>query len=183
MGLKFHISTVSLISVILAACASAPTYRPMGPGETVGYTDIQLAPNRYRVTFAGSSGTSRAEVEDYLLRRAAEVTTQAGYSSFMFDTRSMEASTYYRTTFDTWAYTFGPRFGPQPWYGPYGWYWSSWHYPPMWDGKFIPVTHYTAYAEILMLSAEQASDRPDAIPARPILDRFAPILPRQAAGG
>jgi hypothetical protein len=43
------------------------------------------------------------EIDDseYLLRRAAEITLQAGYAYFSFDTRSMEATTYYRTIFDT----------------------------------------------------------------------------------
>ena len=89
------------------------------PGETVGYTDLQLSPNRYRVTFSGNSATRREDVENYLLRRAAEVTLAAGYTHFAFDQRDTEARTYYREDF------IDPYFG-DPFYGPRAWYWSSW---------------------------------------------------------
>ena len=170
MGNNAYIARTLLICFMMTACATTgPTYKPMGPGETVGYTDIQLTPNRYRVSFSGGSGTKRTDVENYLLRRSAEVTAQAGYSYFVFDTRSMEASTYYRATFDT-----APVFGPAPWYGAGPLYWSSWAYPAMWSGDVIPVTRYTAYAEIVMLTTEQAANRPEAIPARDVLDRLVP---------
>lgn len=165
--------------LVLAACATGPAYKPKGPGEIVGYADEQLAANRYRVTFSGGTGTRREQVEDYLLRRAAEVTVQAGYAYFKFDTRSMEATTYYRATFDTWGPRFGPRFGPRPWYGPglHPWYWSSWPYPSMWAGDVIPVTRYTAYSEIVMLTPEQAMNDANAISAREVLDRLVPVEP------
>ena len=87
--------------LVLSACTTGPAYKARGPGEMIGYTDEQLTSNRYRVTFSGGASTRREQVEDYLLRRAAEVTLQAGYAFFSFDTRSMEVMTYYRTTFDT----------------------------------------------------------------------------------
>jgi hypothetical protein len=47
----------------------------------------------------------------------------------------------------------------------------------MWNGDVIPVTRYSAYAEIVMLTAEQASNNIDAISAREVLERFVPHLP------
>jgi len=169
--------------LVLTACATGPAYKPRGPGEVIGYTDEQLTTNRYRVTFSGGSSTRRNQVEDYLLRRAAEVTLQAGYANFSFDTRGMEATTYYHTTFDTWGPRFTPRIGLRPWYGPslHPWYWSSWPYPPMWSGDIIPVTRYTAYAEVVMLTPEQATNNPNAISAREVLDRLVPDAPVQQA--
>jgi hypothetical protein len=157
----------------LGACATGPAYQEREPGETTGYTDEQLTPNRYRVTFSGGSGVRREEVENYLLRRAAEVTLDAGQTHFVFDTRSTEAQTYYRTSFNN----FGPRFGFGPWFGPrpyYG-YWSSWNYPAFSSGYAIPVNRYYAYAEILMLTPEQASHNPAAIDARELLNRLVPV--------
>jgi hypothetical protein len=172
---------VAAAILTLGACTTGPTYKARGPGEIIGYTDEQLTSNRYRVTFSGGAGTKREQVEDYLLRRAAEVTLQAGYAYFSFDTRGMESTTYYRTTFDTWGPRFGPGYGLRPWYGPRlgprPWYWSSWSYSPMWNGDVIPVTRYSAYAEIVMLTAEQASNNIDAISAREVLERFVPHLP------
>jgi hypothetical protein len=165
--------------LILSACTTGPAYKARGPGEMIGYTDEQLTSNRYRVTFSGGASIRREQVEDYLLRRAAEVTLQAGHTYFSFDTRSMEVMTYYRTTFDTWGPRFGPRYGLRPWYGPRlgprPWYWSSWSYPPMWSGEVIPVTRYTAYAEIVMLTDEQALNNIDAVSAREVLDRLVPV--------
>ena len=88
-----------LAVTLLAACETGPVYKPRAPGETVGYTDLQLSPNRYRVTFSGNSATRREDVENYLLRRAAEVTLAAGYTHFAFDQRDTEARTYYRADF------------------------------------------------------------------------------------
>ena len=159
---------------VLGACETGPIYRPRGPNDVIGYTDQQLSPTRYRVTFSGGAGTRREDVEDYLLRRAAEVTLQAGYTHFKFDVRDTRERTYYRTMF-------GPRpgFGFGAGYGPRPWYWSSFafHDPFFYDGEVIPVTRFTAYSEIVMLTPEQAANDPDAFSARDLLDRLAPPNP------
>lgn len=148
--------------VTLAACETGPIYKPKGPGETVGYTDERLTENRFRVTFTGTRATPREEVENYLLRRAAEVTLQSGFSHFVFDTRDTEAKTYYRTDFGPWDWgpPYGPRFHP--------WYWSSW---PM-DAYTYPTTRYTAFAEIVMLTSAQAAKEPRALTAQDVLARI-----------
>jgi hypothetical protein len=160
------------VGLTLAACATGPVYRPRGPGETVGYTDRQLSPNRFQVTFHGGVGTRREEVEDFLLRRSAEVTLQAGYNHFAFDTRDTQAQTYYRTTFrpqPAWGFGFGPYYGPGPFY------WSSFAFNDPWaDGQAIPVTRYEAYAEIVLLTPGQADGNPQAIDARAVLDATQP---------
>ncbi len=154
--------------IVLAACETGPIYKPKAPGEHVGYTDERLAENRYRVTFSGTSSTPREEVEDYLLRRAAEVTQAAGYTHFVFDTRDTEAKTYYRNDFDAWA-GWGPPFGRRF----HAWYWSNW---PM-EGDVIPITRYTAYAEIVMLRAAEAAKDPRAMSAVDVLAHLAPPPP------
>ncbi len=50
----------------------------------------------------------------------------------------------------------------------------------MWSGEIIPVTRYTAYAEIVMLPPDQASNNPEAISAREVLDRLVPAEVPQA---
>src|SRR4051812_25185673 len=79
----------------LAGCMAAAPYAPRRAGQSTGYTDRELAPNRFRVTFTGNSATPREQVEDDLLLRAAEVTLAAGYSHFVFDTRNTQAQTRY----------------------------------------------------------------------------------------
>ena len=170
----------TLAVTLFVACTTGPVYKPRGPGESVGYTDLQLTPTRYRVTFSGNSSTKREDVENYLLRRSAEVTLAAGYTHFTFDSRDTTARTYYRETFaDPW-------FG-DPFYGPRAWYWSSWSYygypygafwgRPYWYGDLRPVTSFSAYAEIVMLNDTQVSGNPQAIDAQSLLQRLPPIDP------
>ena len=162
---------LALAAVMLAACQSGPTYRPRGPGELVGYADRQLTENRYRVTFFGSTRTRREDVEDYLLQRAAEVTIDAGYTHFIFDTRDTQAQTYYRSIFSRRA-----GFG----HGPRSWYWSSFAFHGHgfgyggfgYGGDAIAITRYQAYSEIVMLTDEEAAQYPESLDARDVLYRL-----------
>ena len=45
------------VLLALAGCATPAPYAPRGPGQATGYTDRQLADNRWRVTFTGNSVT------------------------------------------------------------------------------------------------------------------------------
>ena len=98
----------SLQAVLLAGCMAPTPYAPRQEGQQTGYTDRALTQNRYRVTFTGNTATPRETVESFLLLRAAEVTSAAGYSSFMFDTRNTKAKHSYQTV------PYGP---PDPWCG------------------------------------------------------------------
>jgi hypothetical protein len=179
-GTLAKLAVATLAVTLLAACETGPVYKPRAPGERVGYTDLQLTPTRYRVTFAGNSSTRREEVENYLLRRAAEVTLGAGYTHFAFDSRDTTARTYYRETFSD-------PFFADPFYGPRAFYWSSWPYygypyGPYGFGRpfgygygdLRPITSFSAYAEIVTLRPEQAADNPRAIDAQNLLQRLPP---------
>jgi hypothetical protein len=72
---------VVALALLLAGCAGKPTpYQAAQDG--FGYSEQQTEENRYRVSFAGNSATSRQTVEDYLLYRAAELTVQTGHDWF-----------------------------------------------------------------------------------------------------
>lgn len=152
--------------LILAACASPPPYGPKVPGQSYGYTDQRLGDNRYRVTYSGSSITGREQVEDFLLYRAAEVTLQSGFSHFVFDTRDTQAhTTYYSTFIGGWP-GWHRRWG--------GWYWHSWPYDE--DFATSASTRYEAYAEIVMLTPEQAKEDPHSIDAHEIIEQLGPVV-------
>ena len=151
--------------LLLAGCETAATYHPLESGT--GYTDEQLAGNRYRVTFTGNSVTRRETVESYLLLRAAEVTLKAGFRHFVFDTRDTEARTTYHSDFVGWP----------GWRG-HGWYWHSWPYGDWGLGADVtarPTTRYEAYAEIVLLTDDQAKSEPRAIDAQDVLDHIGPM--------
>lgn len=170
-GAAWRVALIAGAAALAAACAQPAAYAPQGPRGGPGYSDQQLAQNRYRVTFRGNSVTARTTVENYLLRRAAEVTKAAGYPAFEFDTRDTKADTTYRTQFTGW-----PGWGPPD---PFGWYWHSWAYGPSAYGpdpfaydmqsNAVPITRYEAYAEIVMLTDAQAKSRPRALYADDVL--------------
>lgn len=153
-------AVLAVAAVVLTACQSPAPYAPQEPRSGTGYTDQQIAINRYRVIFTGNAATQRQTVENYLLRRAAEVTQKAGYPYFLFDTRDTEAKTTYRSDMDPWPRGYGR-----------GWYHHSWG----WDGEIStrPVTSYEAYAEIVLLTTEQAKSEPRALGASDVLAHLA----------
>jgi hypothetical protein len=153
-------------ALALSGCAHPDPFQPKD-GHNSGYTDERLGANRYRVTYTGNSATGRATVEDYLLLRAAQVTLQSGYRWFVFDTRDTEPKTSYHTDF----------MGPPGWPGfpgpHWGWYWHDWDY----DADSYPVTRYDAYAEIVMLTPEQAHNEARALDANDVVARLTPPPP------
>lgn len=158
-----------LAASLLAGCATStvPDYRPRLPGGTVGYSDLQLSPNLYRISFSGSTASTRDDVERYLLRRAAEVTLASGYTHFVLSGRDTERDTYF--------YGNDYLYGPYSYYYPYrSWYWD---YP---YGGWQTVT-YSAYSDVRMLTAEEARRFPEAIEATSLLQRLQPPVPVAAA--
>ena len=144
------------LAVLLAGCAAPPTYHARENPNAAGYADMQLSATRYRVVYSGEYALPREAVENFLLRRAAEVTLKAGYKYFLFDTRDTQAKTMYRGEID------GPFYR--------GRYWRNWPAPQ--DYSATPVQSYEAYAEIVLLTPEQAKSEPRAIAADEVLARL-----------
>lgn len=157
MGLILRLAAATAAVLLLGGCETAATYHPREPGSATGYTDEQLAANRWRVTFTGNSATPRDAVENYLLLHAAEVTLKSGHRAFMFDTRDTEALTIYQSDFVAGR----------------GWYWHSWPYGAGTQAS-QPITRYEAYAEIVLLTDDQAKVEPRAIAAQDVIDHLGP---------
>ena len=109
-----------------------------------------------------------------MLLRAAEVTRAAGFTSFMFDTRNTQANTTVQ------AVPYRPP--PDPFWGRPGGlgYWGGYGfaYDPAVD--MVVRTNYEAYAEIVLLTPEQAAHEPRAINAAEVIAHGpAPRLSRQ----
>jgi hypothetical protein len=155
--------------LLAAGCMTPAPYAPRRPGQATGYTDRELAPGRWRITFTGNSITARDTVEDYLLLRAAEVTVAAGATHFIFDTRDTRAQTriyadpmfygsgYWGAGFGSWG--FRPRWG----YDPFG--------PPL---MITQSTRYEAYAEIVILKPGEEQNNSRAVDARAIIQHLGP---------
>lgn len=84
----------------LAACETPPpmTYQPAPSVRGVGFTEQRIEPGRYRIAFRGAPGAPRGLVEDFALRRAADLAVADGYDWFRVYERSM---------------TFNPPSGPR----------------------------------------------------------------------
>ena len=77
--MRVPISLITLSAAcLIAGCATA--YQP--DGVSGGYSD-KVAGNTAQVTFRGNRLTTPATVDDFLLRRCAEVTLQDGYKYFV----------------------------------------------------------------------------------------------------
>jgi hypothetical protein len=161
--------------LLLGACATGPAYRPRASEAGIGYSDEQISPTRYRISFSGDNETTRTQVEDYLLRRAAEITMRAGYSHFLLDNRSTETDTnFYRTT-DNWDPQTGLAFGLGRRYPGRSEHFAKFSVPAFWSqSEAVPITRYTASSDIVMLTPNQAATSPGALAAREILKNLAP---------
>ena len=98
----------------LAACATPTPYQPArltARGPVNGFSEAPLEQNRYRVAFNGNTVTSREQVEDALLLRAAELTLQQGFDHFTAVNRATERDVRYSAS---------PRFGSSFGYGGFG---------------------------------------------------------------
>ncbi len=114
------------LTLLVAACAGAgPTpYQPASRPGAQGYSEQQVAEDRFRIVVTGNALTSRERVEDYLLYRASELTLGEGYDHFLLLERQTDSNTlrYY----ESW---------PSPMWGP-GWAWQ-----PYWGGYYGGRSH------------------------------------------
>jgi hypothetical protein len=158
----------------LTACTTSTPYQPISSAHASagGYGDQQIEPNRFRVTFAGNSMTSRQTVETYLLYRAAQLTVERGQDWFQMADRNTErrSNTYVDQPF-------GP--GPFGYWGPswryrgrgFGWRgWDPFWGDPFWDStvNVRTVDRYEATAEIVTGRGPKPND-PRAFDARAVL--------------
>ena len=166
---------------VLASCATPTPYQPATGSGTyrTGYWDEQIESDRFRVTFAGNSMTSRETVERYLLYRAAQLTVERGGDYFVLSDRDTEkrSSTYVTEPFGPGPYGYwGPSWR---YYSPrWGWRaWSPWGRDPFWDRQIDvrTVDRYEASAEIVVGKGRKP-DNVRAFSAREVLENLGPSV-------
>jgi|SRR5690606_38348860 len=77
-----------MIAALLTGCASQSPYKA-ADGARYGYSDTRIAEDRYRVSFKAPA-SREAEIRDYALLRAAELTLLEGYDWFVVLDRETE---------------------------------------------------------------------------------------------
>jgi hypothetical protein len=126
------------------------------------------------VSYAGDSETPLAQVQDYLMRRAAELTVSADYTHFAFDHRDFESTTNRYTSADTWNPDHGLGFNLDRRYPGRAEHFANFSFPAFWsESEAAQSTRYTASSEIVLLGRDQLAAYPAALSTGEILDRLA----------
>ena len=170
--------------LVVAGCATETAYRPAtGSGfERAGYSDRMIEPNRFMVSFAGNSYTSRDTVERYLLYRSAELTVQQGYDYFILSDRNTDrrTRTYATPSFAGGPYGYG-YWGPSWRYRGRGFGWRSWD--PFWGDPFFDrsidvqtIDKYEASAEIVLGRGPKPANNVRAFEAREVMRNLGPTI-------
>jgi hypothetical protein len=172
-----------VLMVGLGGCVSPTPYQPVvhGGASAGGYSELQIEPNRWRVTFAGNSVTSRETVEGYLLFRAAEVTLQNGDDWFAINERQTDTKTRTYVQPDPfYSPWYGPGFGywrPYWRYRGAGFGWRTWD--PYWGGPFWAygmdvqtIQDFEASAEIITHKGAKPADDPRAFDAHAVVEHL-----------
>ncbi|QZH76507.1 MAG: hypothetical protein JY451_01995 [Erythrobacter sp.] len=166
-------------------CATPTPYQPEIAHSQVrgGYSDQQLAPDRYRVTFHGNSLTSRETVEAFLLYRAAELTVASGADWFAVIDRETDHTITREIRrdplYDPW---FGPAYGGWLPYWRYsvrgsGWRaWDPYHADPFWADRFDErqIEEFEATAEIRTGQGAPPTGAERAYDARAVIEAIGP---------
>ncbi len=76
-----RILSVSLLSLILSACAFAPP-KPKSFNQLGKFEQYQLNQGTFRVSFSGDPDLPQARAEEIILLKAAKATVEAGYRYF-----------------------------------------------------------------------------------------------------
>lgn len=179
------------VALVLSGCTTATPYQPYRPetarGVHGGYSDQELAADRYIVRFHGNELTSRDRVEGYMLYRSAELTLERGYDWFLAVDRHTEHDT---RTYATPSPFYQPYYGPgydywRPSWRYYrrGYGWHDWH--PGVGGQFWAdqldvrtVESFEAQAEIILRRGTIPADEPRAMNARKIIADLGPMIER-----
>jgi hypothetical protein len=156
-------SALVVLGFLLAGCASAPTPYQAAQGG-FGYSEQQIEENRYRVTFAGNSATSRQTVEDYLLYRAAELTVQTGHDWFQVVDRD--------TAQEYSGYGGSPEMGVGV--GSGGNFGVGLSFPVLGGGD--GSGRYTATMDVIVREGEKPQEDPSAYDALSVISRLQPKI-------
>ncbi|WP_421791245.1 CC0125/CC1285 family lipoprotein [Hyphobacterium sp.] len=83
-------ASIILVCSALMACAGGPTVYAPAHESNRGYSEQQIESDRFRVRFDGGSDVDYRELEDMVLRRAAELTLEQGGDWFIVVARSRD---------------------------------------------------------------------------------------------
>ncbi|MBW8887053.1 MAG: hypothetical protein JF616_04765 [Fibrobacteres bacterium] len=99
---------------LLAACAPSNPYHPLSSGE--GYSEVSVAPNRWQISFHGTSDQDELAAKKYALVRAAEIAKGGSFPYFRLEEGKTKANEDRETVRETDAVREN-NYPGQPWAG------------------------------------------------------------------
>ncbi len=157
------------LAVLVAACAVLPTpYQPQDE-RGYGYREQGVETDRFRITFTGNSYTTREQVENYLLYRAAELTLERDKDYFIVERQDTERKERVITSVHHAHYRAFP-------YTIYGGYWRADRVYAV--DSYRLVDRYEAVAIVKIYSGEPPEDNVSAYDARDVIKTLEPLIVR-----
>ena len=98
---------VLAVAVLVFATGCATPYK--SNNLTGGYTDTQLAPDVFRVSFRGNGYTSPERAQDFAILRASELALQHGFTHIAIIDEQTRTTTHTHTT-EGYAHTTGSAY-------------------------------------------------------------------------
>jgi len=164
-----------LCLLLLAACETAPTpYEPASEEGGFGLSEAQIDGETWRISFAGNEYTTREQVENSVLYRAAEIASGAGADGFLVLKEELESDLLYeRYGYRQFAHPyFGFRsFGRR--YSSFGTFKSRRVFPY----RTRQSTNYTASVRVRLFSGEPPEGLGTPYNATALLKTLGPTIP------
>jgi hypothetical protein len=79
---SFRLSWLAAFAAGLSGCAAPMLYRPYADTDSYGYSEVNVAKNRYEVFYHGPADIDDAAAKNYAIVRAAEIGKQNGFAYF-----------------------------------------------------------------------------------------------------
>jgi hypothetical protein len=145
----------ALLALLLAGCLAPTPFRPAPTRGSDGYTVERLAPDHFRIGFAGNEATSPLQVADSLAYLASQVTLRNDADYFVVAGNKMGEATIYHAMgrYSEDVYCCYVRRG-------------------------VTGHEYEASAEITIRKGKAPQDDPEAHDAREVAESLAPRIKR-----
>ena len=170
-----------LAPLLLISCTTPTPYQPLVQGTQVsgGYSDQVLDDTHLQVSFSGNDVTPRAQVETYLLYRAAELTTAKGFDWFeMVDRHTQTTGTTYA---DPYFYGGWGYWAPSWRFRRRGGYWGGYWGDPWGPYAVDTIGRFNASAEIVVGHGPKPPGDPRAFDARQVTQNLEAKIVRPGA--
>jgi len=182
---KAMMAALATSLLMTTGCVSSSTpYQPISAANRIagGYSDEQIGEDRYRISFAGNSLTSREQVESYLLFRTAELTLERGYDWFVIEDRVLEHEVERMSRrdplYDPWYDGYYGYWRPYwRYYGAAGWRaWYPYYGHSFWTDHvdIREVQRFEAIAEVRLGDGSMPEGNSRAFEAREVAERIGP---------